>query len=185
MSKNYENYVWKNGMPYGIPGKFSETSPSYNDIYYKIVSDPYHKRISIEKYVHNSFSQVIYDSALFNFRSLKPAEQNAWQKTTVAESETKITSHIRNQDDRLILIEIYSFVKGLCRECHSYSPHGILVSLQKMYYQSLGDAFNGTMLYDINEHPVLYKRYQVDLTTQDFTELLEEQWDMTKIEFDM
>lgn len=166
-------------MPYGIAGKFSQKEPGDDDSYYKIISDPYHKRISIERYTQNAFSHVVYDSALFNFKSLTPAEQNAWQKTTVNETDTNIICHIRNQDDRLILIEEYSFNNNLCLKCHSYSPHGILISIQHMFYQFLKNPFNGTILYDSNQHPVMYKRYEVDLTTHEFTEVIEEQWDMS------
>lgn len=179
LSKIYENYIWKNGMPYGIQGKFAQQAPVDGDLYFKIISDPYHKRISIEQYVYLTFSKVIYDSAIFNFRSLNAAEQNAWQKSAISETETSVTCHIRNQDDRLILIESYTFLNSKCRECHSFSPHGLPVSIQKMYYTSLGDTFNGTVLYDSNSHPVMYKKYQLDPLTQEFAEMIEENWDIS------
>ncbi len=179
MSKHYQDYFWKNGSPYGI----SSFKPGESEIVgatYKIVSDPYHKRISIEKYHNGEFTQVVYDSALFDFRHLQPVHQATWQKTAVSESEQLSICHIRNQDDRLILIEEYRFDNGLCRECRASSPQGILLSVQKIYYESLNDPFNGVILFDSNDHQVLKKRYQFDTETQQFTDLLEEQWDIQR-----
>lgn len=176
MSKFFEDYVWKNGKPYGIAKK-----PSQNDISYKIIADPYYKRISVEKYICESFDSIIYDSAIFDFRHLTPAEQNAWQKITIQEDSNKAICHIRNQDDRLILIEEYIFESNLCRECRSFSPHGIQVSSQNMYYKSLKDRFNGTILFDRNNHQVMYKTYETDSQTNEFSKLLVEKWDMTLV----
>lgn len=176
LSKSFEDYVWKNGKPCGITKK----TPSKSNISYKIIADPYYKRISIEKYVKESFDTVIYDSAIFDFRHLKPAEQNAWQKTTIGDDGIKTTCHIRNHDDRLVLIEEYTFENNLCRECRTFSPHGIQVSSQRIYYKSLGDPFNGTILYDRNNYQVMYKTYQVNSLTNEFSDLLVEQWDMTE-----
>lgn len=176
--KRHENYVWKAGKPYGIgncTGQGVESS-----IHYKIVADPYYKRISVEKYNQDGFSSIAYDSALFDFRKLKPEEQNAWQKSQIIETPLKTICHIRDQDDRLILIEEYSFYQEFCRTCHSFSPHGILVSIQKIFYTCLGDPFDGTILYDCNEHPVMYKKYRTNPVTNEFSELIEEEWDMSK-----
>jgi hypothetical protein len=176
LSKSFEDYVWKNGKPYGIAKK-----PSHkNDISYKIIADPYYKRISIEKYNEGSFISIIYDSAIFDFRHLKPAEQNAWQKIIFKDNEIKTTCHIRNQDDRLILIEEYAFENNLCRECRSFSPHEVQISSQKMYYKMFNDPFNGSVLFDTNDHIVMYKTYQADPLTNEFSDLLTEEWDMSK-----
>lgn len=175
MTSFFQDYIWKNGKPYGI-----KIMPIENEVSYKIIADPYYKHISLEKYIKGFFNCIIYDSAIFDFRHLKPAEQNAWQKTTIQEDEKKIVCHIRNHDDRLILIEEYSFENNLCRECRSFSPHGVQVSSQKIFYKSLNDPFNGTVLYDSNKHEVMYKKYEVNLLTNEFSNLLEEQWDMSK-----
>lgn len=103
MSKHYQNYLWQDGMPCGL----SPTAPE--GMTYKVISDPYHKRISIERYLEGQFLEVIYDSTLFDFRHLRPELQTAWQKTVVSETAEKIISQIRNQDDRLILVEEYLF----------------------------------------------------------------------------
>lgn len=176
LTLHVEDYLWKNGKPYGLNGQNKEKK----NISYKIVADPYYKRISIEKYAHEIFEGVIYDSAVFDFRHLKPAEQNAWQKTIISEEANKVICHIRNQDDRLVLMEEYTFENDFCRECHSFSPHGVLVSLQKIYYKSFGDPFDGTILYDQNHHEVVYKMYRIDPKTNEFSDLLEEEWDMSK-----
>lgn len=175
MSLYYSDYVWKNGKPYGIkPVDLPEKGMAY-----KVIADPYYKRISVEKYLDENFVCIVYDSALFDFRSLKPAEQIAWQKNVLPERNEKAKCAIRNQDDRLILIEEYEFENIFCRECRSTTPHGILVAVQKMFYCSLKDPFDGVVLYDVNAHPVIFKRYNIDPLTKDFAELLEEEWDMT------
>jgi hypothetical protein len=176
MSKTHRDYFWKEGIPYGI-SPLENTSTDGLEAY-KIVMDPYRKRISIEKYSkEKKFSSVVYDSALFNFRHLKPAEQNAWQKEIIKETDSEVVAQIRNQDDRIILVETYRFEQGLCRECRTHSPHGIFVSRQQIFHTALGDHFNGVVLFDSNQHPVMYKHYKVD-ESGDFSELISEQWNM-------
>lgn len=174
MTRHYCDYLWKNGKPYGI--RPVEGAPAGTT--YKVVSDPYGKRLSVEKYRDAEFCRVVYDSALFDFRSLKPAEQTAWQKTPLPANGDKVRCAIRNQDDRLILIEEYEFDGTYCRGCRSTTPHGMLVAIQKMHYTELNDAFDGVVLYDSDARPVVYKRYAVDPLTKEFAELIEEEWDM-------
>jgi hypothetical protein len=166
MSKYYGDYFWKEGIPLGIRA----SSVPLEGVSYKIPSDPYHKQISIEKYQDGRFSEVVYDSALFNFRHLTPAHQARWEKI-----HDQTRSEIRDQDDRLILIEEYLFEQNLCRTCRSCSPHGILISTQKIFYTLLNDPFNGLILYDSNAHPVMSKRYEWDAGLQQFSTLLEVQ----------
>jgi hypothetical protein len=176
MSKYFSDYVWKDGIPYGI-APLDDVSISHSKSY-RILMDPYRKRIAVEKYESGDFHSVIYDSAFFNFRHLKPAEQVAWSKTIIKETADQVVSMIRNQDDRIIVIETYRFQDHLCRECSSTSPHGIPISMQKMFYTKLHDPFNGVILSDNNNHPVMFKRYAHDEDTGEFTELIEEQWNM-------
>lgn len=171
MLKRYKDYLWKEGIPYG-------TEPTEEEEGYKIAMDPYRKRISIEKYSQGQFTSIIYDSALFDFRHLKQEAQTAWQKSIVKEDEREVVAMIRNQDDRLILIETYAFEGELCRRCVSHSPHGVLVSRQQLYYKALGDAFNGVILFDANQKPVMRKRYEIDPKSNEFTQLLEEEWNV-------
>lgn len=166
MSAYYSDYVWQEGIPVGK----QKIDPSQG-ISYKIAMDPYRKRISIEKYVKGAFEKIIYDSALLDFRQLKPSEQIAWQRTVIEDTPEKKICLIRNQDDRLLFIEEYQN-----RECSVKSVHGYPLSIHKVLYESLGDPFNGVILYDINQHPIMYKKYKLDPETRDFGELLEESW---------
>lgn len=176
MSKHFKDYIWKGGIPYGIhPVNENE---GLTPLSYKIVMDPYRKRISIEKYEQDAFDAVIYDSALLDFRHLKAPEQHAWQKTVVSESENTITCMIRNQDDRILFLETHLFSDGLCRECRVKSPHGCLLSIHRMFYTRMKDSFNGVILFDINEHPVMLKKYAVDPHSGEFTDLLEANWEV-------
>ena len=152
MTKYHADYVWKGGLPYGI----KEVQKGIG-ITYKIVSDPYHKRNSIEKYEDGKFIEVIYDSALFDFRHLKPEHQYAWEKTTVEETDGQVICEIRDQNDRLVLKEKHVFEGDKCRTCYVYAPHGPLLSVQKILYKECGDPFDGVTLYDSNEHVVLTK----------------------------
>lgn len=174
-TKYYADYFWKNGRPRGLNGTLNLEGTSY-----KVIADPYFKRISIEKYTNQSFVEIIYDSAIFDFRHLKPMEQNGWEKKTVSETEQESVCHIRNQDDRLIFIENYFFENQICRECRTTSPHGILLSVQHILYENLGDSFNGVILYDTNNHMIMYKRYEFDNATQSFQKVLEECIDFSK-----
>ncbi len=179
MTKFYQDYFWKNGLPIGI----KQAIDAANGITYKLVSDPYYKRNSIEQYKDGKFSEIIYDSALLDFRSLKPANQMAWQKSYEEETDQKVICHIRNQDDRLILIEEYLYEKGRCYSCKTFAPQGPLLSFQHIFYQSpttdsaTHQKFHGVILFDCNHHPVLKKTYDLDLSGE-FSNLLEEQWDM-------
>ena len=170
----YRDYIWKNGLPYGIHPLTTEDSS--HEISYKIPSDPYHKRVSIEKYSHGKFLEIVYDSALFDFRQLKLGEQLAWQKTLINETPTTATCHIRNQDDRLVLIEEYRFENNLCRECRAFSPVGNLLSVQKISYTLFNDTANEVVLFDSNEHRVMSKLYTFDEEAREFTQLLKEEW---------
>jgi hypothetical protein len=175
MTKFYRNYIWKKAIPYGI-----EEVQEGAECAYKIPSDPYRKRIAVEEWRNGKFFRVVYDSALFDFRHLQPADQNAWQKVNVLETKETVTSQIRNQDDRTILIEVYHFEGGICRSCMTSSAHGIPVSQQKMYYIAHGELFNGVILSDMSGRPVMFKSYKCDETTGEYTDLLKEEWDMIK-----
>jgi hypothetical protein len=177
VTKYYKDYIWKGGIPYGVR-EIKEPEKVSNLTAYKILMDPYRKRISIEEYVQGRFSKIIYDSALLDFRNLKSEEHIAWQKSIVSETGDTIICMIRNQDDRIVFIEKYLFEKNLCRECHVSSPHGYPLSFHKMLYKKFGEPFDGVILYDCNEHPVMRKRYQFDEEAGEFTELIEESWDL-------
>ncbi len=89
MIKYYQDYYWKRGRPCGIHPVVDAKKCAYS---YKIVSDPYHKRYSIEKYRQGLFEKTIYDSLLLDFRYLIPMEQAAWEKESLYEDSEKIIS---------------------------------------------------------------------------------------------
>jgi hypothetical protein len=173
MHKLYSDYCWKNGVPQGVK---LLTDP-HAHIAYKIVTDPYHKRYSLEKYSQGIFQSIVYDSLFLDFRKLNPTEQTAWKRETLKETPEELVSLIRNIEDRIVLIEKQYFQNNLCKECWIYTPHNLLVSTQKMFYKSLKDPFNGVILYDLNDKPVMRKLYNTS-SQGEFTDLLEECWDM-------
>jgi hypothetical protein len=144
--------------------------------FYKVITDPYHKRYSIEKYQGKHLIDVVYDSALFDFRWLKPVEQNAWRKEIVEETEDEVVCLIRNQDERVVLREHYFFKEGLCHYCKASHPCGEHISLQQMYYKQFGDAFNGVVLFDKQSKPVVFKEYEIDDAMGEFSALIKEEW---------
>lgn len=176
LSKHYENYFWKDGFPNGIKS-VNQTDLMQKETY-KIVTDPYRKRVSIEKYINGLFSTTVYDSLLFDFRHLKAANQTAWQKIILSETPTQLVTLIRDQDDRAILIETSYFDKNYCRECRISSIHGHFLSIHRLFYTALNDSFDGVILFDQNEHPVMLKRYEIDKNTGEFAQLKKEIWNM-------
>jgi hypothetical protein len=168
------NYHWKNGVPHGIGLKAQMRQD--REISYKIVMDPYRKRISLEKYEGSQFSSLIYDSALLDFRHLKQGERIEWEREIVAESSHKMVCHIRNREERLLFVETHFLEQNQCQECHIHSAHGVLLAIQKMRYVTAGDPFNGVTLFDTNAHQVLEKHYDIHETTGLFTELRKESW---------
>ncbi len=171
MSIYYKDYLWKEGIPYGVMPLEIPTGE-----YYKIPMDPYRKYISIEKYLNGALQKIIYDSVLIDFRKLKQADHTAWQKTVISESPEKTICLLRDQNDRVIFEEIHSFKEAFCKECLLKSAHGIPLSIHRMSYTKLGDPFNGVILFDLNEHPVMLKHYEADGETGEFTLLLKEDW---------
>lgn len=174
MFKYFQDYYWKDGKPYGS----QEANPSLAPFSYKIVVDPYYKRFSIEKYQYIHFDKVIYDSCLLDFRHLTLKDQMAWQREFLKEEKSSSLCLLRNQEDRAILIESLIFENQHCRICTTHSVHGIPLSTHRMYYRSLHDPFNGVILYDVEERPVMMKEYEADPITDEFTQLLSEEWNM-------
>lgn len=174
MLKYFTNYYWNKGKPIGI----QEADPEMTAITYKIVPDPYHRRYSIEKYSFESFEKVVYDSFLLDFRYLEPLHQQAWEKEKIKESENTMTCLLKNQDDRFVLIETYYFEKNLCRRCEIQSIHQVPLAYNQMYYKELNDSFNGVILFDNENKPVMKKEYEIDLQTKEFTNLLKEDWNL-------
>lgn len=178
MLKHYLDYHWVNGKPYGT--QTLEKSPIEEQLSFRIVADPYYKRISVEKYKGSHFFETIYDSALLDFRHLKPVDQNAWSKEVIEQSPTQIVALLRNQDDRTLYIETCVFEGLRCRECRIQTVQQIPVSTHKMYYKALGDRFDGVVLYDNSGRPVMFKTYTVHPETGEFADLEKEEWKLDK-----
>jgi hypothetical protein len=169
MSRYCTDYFWKHGIPYALSKTAS--SPSC----YKIVSDPYHKHISIEKYVNENFSCVVYDSSLLDFRQLHPHSQTAWERTFIEESQNFSKAFIRDHNDRLRFIEQCYYKENICTRCEIFSLYGSLLSTHKLFYSSLGDLFDGVELYDSNDHLVMRKYYAAEKEAI-FGALIKEEW---------
>lgn len=174
MYKHYKNYYWKMGKPYGA----EEVDPSQAPFSYKIVSDPYFRRFSIEKYLLTRFEKVVYDSILLDFRHLSLKDQMAWQREVLKEEEDRTICLLRNQDDRAVLMETLTFDQNHCRTCTTHSVHGILLAVHRMFYRALQDAFDGVVLYDLEGRAVMMKSYETDPLTGEFTNLISEEWNM-------
>lgn len=177
MAARYRDYYWRKGVPRGKDPINNDEAQTL-DVSYKIVDDPYHKRYSVERYENGHFNSIVYDSILLDFRHLKPAEQQGWCKETTATDENAVTCLIRNQEDRLIYLETHIFEDDVCRECSIFSPHGLLLATSRMFYRSEDDATDGVVLFDRQDRPVMYKLYEIG-EDGTFTELIEEQWDLT------
>ncbi|MCB1118580.1 MAG: hypothetical protein KDK65_01325 [Chlamydiia bacterium] len=169
----YADYYWKKGRPRG-------TGTPTGEISYKVVQDPYFKRISVEQYRKNTFSTLIYDSLWLDFRRLTPEHQNAWQRLSIPSPNPGEEHYlIRDHDDRTILREAYTFDGDLCRTCRIFTPQGLFLAHQKVLYTLFGDPFDGVTLFDPLDKPILTKKYRFDPTTKSFTDLLSETWDFT------
>jgi hypothetical protein len=165
----YSDYYWEEGRPHGR-GPHSDPE----GLHFKIVTDPYFKWITVEKYQGDLFDGIVYDSKIFDFRNLKLINQTAWEKVSCGQERCLI----RNQDDRIILFEEYVFEGNWCRQCRTTSVHGIPISLQKIYYTELGDPVNGVALFDNHNHVVMYKLYDTDPQSGEFQNVVREQWNM-------
>lgn len=163
---HFRNYFWKEGKPVG-----KDPSDATGETF-KVITDPYRKRFSVESYSAGKFVDVVYDSNLFDFRHLKSAEIEAWQRECIDGLPNR--SLIRNIDERVILMEEAHFEGDLCTGCTLYSPQGIWIATQKMHLTSKGDAFNGVSLMDKLKRPVLIKEYSIEEGA--FSLLLQEKW---------
>lgn len=162
----FSDYYWKNGRPIGIPA--NDSSPSRK---IQIIADPYFKHISIEEYLQGKFNRLIYDSRLLDFRTLKSEIPASWQRI-----EEPNRTLLRDQNDRLVFIETYSFDGNFCKECTVYSPHGLHLSTHKIYSTKQGDTFNGVELYDADNKLVMRKLYELN-EEGSFGELIKAEWE--------
>lgn len=168
---HYQEYQWVNGAPQGL----IKITPSTDVKSYKIVTDPYRKRISIERYEGQKFLENVYDSNFLDFRHLMKGELIAWYQELEGETEEQAVCLIRNQDDRVVFRETHLFEKGYCKKCLVHSLQGTLLSVHSMSYEAFGASENCVTLFDANEHRVMTKKYEVDEDGH-FTDLISEEW---------
>lgn len=168
------DYFWKNGAPALINHR---KGPLAEGISFKLISDSYQKHLTLEMYRDGAYDHTIYDSLILDFRKLKPVDQTGWRQEIAARGKDEHKVLIRDLDDRVIHIECHTFENSICRKCLIYSCHGWLAAYHKLFYVTLGDSFNGVILFDTHHKPVVIKKYDVD-GSNDFTTLKSETWDM-------
>lgn len=166
----YKDYYWDRGYPMG-----KEKQKEKEGRGYRILSDPYHKRLSIERYEGGKYHSTLYDSHLFDFRHLNPQSQVAWHREVLEESEEHLLCAVRNIDDRVIYLEESDYKQGRCLESRIYSPHRVLVGTQKVFYQDRGERWNGVLLRDGGGKVVMWKLYEVG-EDGEFAHLIKESW---------
>lgn len=167
----YRDYFWKKGVPVGHYPVDQSAPESF-----RVITDPYRKRISLERYLNGTFQEIVYDSNLFDFRLLKK-EEESWQREITEETGSYIRACIRSNEERVILIEEAHFEGSLCRFCKFISPHGVLIATQKIHYKPLGDSFDGVILTDKLNRSILIKEYAQGIEPGEFGALLREIWE--------
>lgn len=167
----YDDYYWDKGVPKGR----KRTTPKEKTSY-KILSDPYRKRFSVEEYLEGSFQKILYDSNLFDFRSLFKGEDASWQRETLSETATSAHTLIRNMEERIVLKEELCYdSQGNCTGCTLYSPHGVLLGQQTILDRTHGAPFDGVEFRDASGRIVLQKEYEKNKETGAFENLIRQQ----------
>lgn len=157
------DYRWSKGKPLALKGT---AGPFF------IIQDPYGKRISIERRTSQEPLEIVYDSALFDFRWLKQIEEQLWQRIPYGGRY----AYIRSPEERTLLIEEMGHNEKGNPRCLWRSPHGILVARQEIYLTASEDPFNGVALYDNTDRPIWVKHYRLDPNGA-FGELWIDGWD--------
>lgn len=175
MEHYFCDYCWRKGRPYGK--KQTERSAS---VAYKIVTDPYHRRYSIERYVSGRFESVVYDSILLDFRRLNESWYDAWERELVESSERHVVTILKDEEGRARIRETSHYRGGVPVQCDLESIHGVLVAVQKIYRTSFDDPWNGVILLDREGRPVMQKLYDI-VDVGEFGALREEHWEGERI----
>ncbi len=167
----YNDYYWDQGVPKGrkVQGLQGKTT-------FKILCDPYRKRYSVEEYEGKNFQKILYDSALFDFRSLFKGEDASWQREILSETSTSALTLIRNMEERIVLKEeLHYNSEGNCTSCTLYSCHGVLLGNQIIFDRAQGAPFNGVEFRDLSNRVVLQKEYEKNQQTGAFETLLRQE----------
>lgn len=169
----FREYFWDKGRPFGRGGCTPKEAP----ISYKIVHDPYYKRICLEKYVWGLFQESIYDSFLLDFRSFRQGkEPAAWEKQLVQDTGEQLRFIVKDEDDRVRFFENHTLESGRTVKGEIFSVHGIFLCAHRLFWMSKGDSWNGLQIWDREERLVLTKIYNVSPDTGDFADLIAEKW---------
>jgi hypothetical protein len=162
----YLKFSWKNGTPFGI-----DPVQGAVPVAYRVIKDPYRKRFSVERYHNLIYQSTVYDSGVFDFRKLRSAEQKVWRREEIEQGAL-----IRDEDDRVILRERYFFLGDVCQELELRSAQDLLVARQTMYYSSLGDPFDGALLFDLEGGVILWKKYALESETNQWSHVISQGW---------
>jgi hypothetical protein len=173
MLSHFADYAWVKGQPLGVD-RIADPERAAHSC--RIVSDPYHKRLSVEFYSYGAFKKTPYDSAQLDFRHLNPQSQVAWRRVLLKEEESESLSAVHNIDDRVIFLERAHFLSGHCVRTDILSTQHQLLATQ-IVHNKRDASFVGVILLDRIEKPVMWKRYRLG-EDGEFSEQLEEQWDM-------
>jgi hypothetical protein len=157
------SYFWKNGYPL-VNKCVNEKKWKDEKSCYALISDPYHKRVTIEHYQTGGFISTIYDSYLFDFRLLKLEEPLSWDKELVEDEKVVL---LRDQDGRIVIKE--NHLNNT--ECKWLSVHDCFIATQKWQFKSNENSFNTVVLSDAAGVVVMKKHYSDDLV-----EVIQEYW---------
>lgn len=123
---------------------------------YRILADPYNKRISIERYRFGRFDGLIYDSLFLDFRTLTERDQKAWSQEELPQDDSRLTILVRDMNERVLYLEENHFnEEGRCIRCDIKTPNGWLLASNHILE-------DGVELYDCAGKLVGKKKYAVD-----------------------
>lgn len=175
MFPHFKEIFWKNSRP---QGRTLVQEPREEALSYTIIHDPYYKRISVERYKRGIFDQTVYDTALFDARSLTEREQLQWQRIAISENEEERVDALKDGNHRTLYLEKQRFEKGFPRACSFFSPHGLFLAKSSLFYELLGDSWSGVLLEDSEGRPILKKCYSANQEGA-FIDLKEERRDFS------
>ena len=169
----FKEYIWNKGRPMGLKG----CDPQKTPLSYKIVHDPYYKRICVEKYAFLRFQETVYDSLLLDFRSFRQGkEPAAWERQLLQETETLLQFIVKDEEDRVRFLETHILEAGRTVKGETFSMHGIFLCSHQLFWQSQGDSWTGLQIWDREKNLVLTKRYTTAADSEEFAELIAEKW---------
>lgn len=169
----FRDYSWDKGRPIGRIRCAAKETP----ISYKIVHDPYYKRICIERYAWGLFQESIYDSCLLDFRSFRQGKEPvAWERQLIQETDKELRFLVKDEEDRVRFLENHTLESGRTVKGEIFSMHGLFLCSHHLFWRDKGDAWNGLQIWDREGRLVLTKNYTLTPNTGDFADLIAEKW---------